>query len=82
MQIKDASSVSARAEASSLHRPCSCPDFTSSLHSGSLPCRLIVGGSSARCYECGGCKACRLYDEDLTHLNGFTEEAREEARGR
>lgn len=45
------------------HRPCVCPDWTTTLHAGELACDAGVNGKAAQCYVCGGCKTCRLLAE-------------------
>ena len=45
------------------HYACRCPNYQHTLHAGPGPCARIEGGIAAVCFACGGCKACRLYDE-------------------
>lgn len=45
------------------HIRCGCQDYTSTLHAGAVSCPRRGGQESAYCYECGGCKFCRLVIE-------------------
>ena len=41
---------------------CECPDYTTTLHAGAALCPRR-GLPSAVCWECGGCKYCRMRTE-------------------
>ena len=50
------------ANAETPHAACVCADYTRTMHLGEAWC-IRFGGMAAHCAVCGGCKACRLYDE-------------------
>ena len=50
------------------HKACQCEEFWNTLHIGQRWCPRFNegnGGMAAHCAVCGGCKACRCYDEML-----------------
>ena len=45
--------------------PCACPRYTETHNGGDMHCPRR-GQPSAFCYNCGGCRYCRLLDESRT----------------